>query len=358
MFLTNLHSYIKYMLIVLFVLLGIASLTSCSRKELCYHHYRAITVTLEWEREWERDHGDNHRDSWNADLLGYEYADFVPDISEGVTILIYNLEDKSIRYQFVNTDHGTFAVGSGANSIMLFSNDTEYVEFDDMADPIYAHVQTTARSRVNFVSFANEPTVSQPDMVYGAYLSHIDELGDHEELKLDVKMQPLVYTYVLKIPFDHGLEHIALARGALSGMARGTYLRSGGTTEETATILIDECEIAADGIIAVVRSFGPPGILDKSYGGPWQEYVGMTSDAYVNSTQCFNLEVRLTQGAIKEYYFDVTDRIKQQPSGGVVHMEAVAVEDGENIGSGSAFDVNVNGWDTVVDLFPDVAPVA
>ena len=88
------HIPLKWALATLLLMCELSGLTSC-RKELCYHHYRAVAVDLEWEQEWERDHGDNHRVNWGSQLTGGEYADLIPGVSDEVTVLIYNLEASS-----------------------------------------------------------------------------------------------------------------------------------------------------------------------------------------------------------------------------------------------------------------------
>ena len=162
----------------------------------------------------------------------------------------------------------------------------------------------------------------------------------HASKPLPVKMQPLVYTYVVRYEFEHGIEHVALARGALSGMAESVYLRNGVTSEET-TIILYDCDIKSYGCEAHVRSFGVPGFPD--------EYYGRSEMSRADLPYTLNLEVRLTNGKIYEFNYDIADQIARQPRGGVIRITGIRIEDDQNL-SESGFDVNVDDWGDYVDV--------
>ncbi|MDE5786894.1 MAG: hypothetical protein K2H98_10210 [Duncaniella sp.] len=155
-------------------------------------------------------------------------------------------------------------------------------------------------------------------------------------------MQPLVYTYVIRYEFDYGLEHIALARGALGGMAESVYLRDGKTSDNSSVILYD-CEIKSYGCEAHVRSFGTPGFPD--------EYYGRAESGNTDRPYSLNLEILLKNGKSVEFNYDIADQMKKQPRGGVITVTGVRIED--QIGeTDSGFNVDVTDWPEhdIIDL--------
>ena len=61
--------------------------------------------------------------------------------------------------------------------------------------------------------------------------------------------------------------------------------------------------------------------------------------------------VKLVNGKVKEFVFDVTDQLAGQPRGGAIHVSGLRIEDDES-SSDSGFDVDLDGWgnDEEIDL--------
>ena len=325
--------------------LVLTTLTGC-RKDLCYNHYREVTVTTDYEQEWERNNGFDVRSAWDDDVLGHAYEDFTPAPGQLVACLIYNKDTgtSTITYLTEQTEHITMPAGN--NSLMFFNNENDVMEFYNLDDRTTAMCVTVQRSRATYSPESDEEvTVAEPEMMYGCYLSDVDTVGIHEKRDLQAHMTPLVYTYVINVRFDHGLEYVSLARGAVSGMARGVFLRDGGTTAETATILFDECIITNRGLVTKLYAYGPPNYLDSDFNGP-----APSRSLYNSSTgnQRLNIEVMLSNGTIKEFYFDISDQIALQPTGGLITVSGARVEDDEAVaGDGSGWDPTLDNWTTV-----------
>ena len=150
------------------------------------------------------------------------------------------------------------------------------------------------------------------------------------------KLQPLVYTYLIRYEFAQGLEHVVLARGALSGMAESVYLQDGRTGDETATILF-EGKLKEFGVEARVTSFGAPGYTPGAHMQRSDNRYGL------------NLEVILGNGKLKSFEFDVTEQVAAQPRGGVITVAGLAVTDDE-AGGDAGFEVEVDGWGPYEDI--------
>ena len=63
----------------------------------------------------------------------------------------------------------------------------------------------------------------------------------------------------------------------------------------------------------------------------------------ISHRQTLQLEVKLINGKVKEFVFDVTDQLADQPRGGVIHVSGLRIEDNES-SSDSGFDADVDDW--------------
>ena len=208
----------------------------------------------------------------------------------------------------------------------------------------FASAKATTRTRTrssylgnSYMDTNDENTVNQPDMLYGSYMeSYVAERSTETDV-IPVTMHPLVFTYLVRYEFSHGLEYVSLARGALAGMAQAVWLNSGRTSDEAATVLYD-CTVEDFGTQALVRSFGIPDFPNEHYGTRAGRKYGL------------NLEVRLKNGKIKSFDFDVTDQVAAQPQGGVIVVKGIEISDEEGTEGGSGFDVDVEDWGDYEDI--------
>lgn len=323
-------------------------LVSC-RQELCYDHFPTLEVMFDWETEWERDYGMNHPKSWDAEYYGYNYDDIRPELPEWVNMIRY-FEDGSHEEHYLSLEGGKYTVEVGReSSMLLYNGDTEYVVVSDVASLSEARAMATTRTRAGaamqplYDAHKGSRTTNPPDVIYSAYIGEVPGIYNHENRFYGVKMQPLVYTYIIMYEFEYGIHNVALARGAIGGMAEAVYLRTGVTSEETSIILFD-CDINSHGCIAKVHSFGAPGFPDVYYGRS-------TTDTRERK-YTLNLEVRLRNGKTVDFNYDVTDQMKDQPRGGIIKIKGLRIEDDPDPPS-SAFEVEVTDWDDngeIVDI--------
>lgn len=322
-------------------LLALTLLSGCQRTELCYDHYPKASLTFDWEQEWERDYGKSHLTNWDADYHGFNYDFLRPATPEWVNLVKYR-DNFSDGEHYFTPDGGDIVLKEeGDHSFLLYNGDTEYIVLSDVASVSDARASATPRSRTS-ISYLQERhpgarSSNPPDILYASYIENVPKVGVHQTLPLHIRMQPLVYTYVIRYEFEYGISNVALARGGLGGMAESVYLRDGRTSEDPIIILYD-CEVKDFGCEVHVRSFGVPGFPD--------EYYGRSADDVSDRPFTLNLEVLLTNGKILEFNYDVADQLKSQPRGGVITVKGIRIEDEENskpIGSGS-FDVNLDGW--------------
>lgn len=322
-------------------------LASCEHKELCFDHDEhapksAVHIQAEYEQEWElTSEGGTDWESMWKDEFGMEYDELRPVTPEGLRIQFYH-EDGTNSMHNAAPEGDVLHVRPGQHSILLYNNDTEYIVFDDMGSFASARATTRTRTRSSYLGnsymeSSDENTVNEPDMLYGSYIESYTAERKLETDKLPVTMHPLVFRYLVRYKFSHGLEYVALARGALAGMAGAVWLNSGRTAEEPATILYD-CTVEDFGAQACVHSFGIPDYPNELYTTRTDRRYGL------------NLEVMLKNGKIKSFDFDVTDQVAAQPQGGVIEVDGIEITDEEGLEGGSGFDVDIDDWGEYEDI--------
>lgn len=323
-------------------------LASCEHKELCFDHdshalKSELRIDAQYEKEWQytREGGTDWKNSAEWETFGMDYDALRPGTPEGLRVQMYGA-DGGGSIANIAPEGGLVRMSPGVYSLLLYNNDTEYIVFDQLASFATARATTRSRSRASYrgnsyVEGEEENTVNQPDMLYGSYVESYTAERRAETDQMAVTMRPLVFTYLVRFEFSHGLEYVALARGALAGMAGAVWLNSGSTSEDAATVLFD-CTLASFGAQAAVRSFGVPGFTGGGYATKAQRRYAL------------NLEVRLRNGKILSFDFDVTGQVASQPQGGVITVTGIEIPDEEGGGGGSGFDVNVDDWGEFEDI--------
>lgn len=330
------------------IIAGLAAvLTSCTHKELCYthrehaHRYH-VNIIADYRHDWEENYG--HMDwqsNWPDHYLPYD--DLRPEKPSGLRVVNYK-DDQGYNVHNISADGGVVNLYEGENNILFYNNDTEYIVFSRLQQGNRATTRATTRTktRATYVGSKygneNEETMTPPDMLYANYWDTYIPEKVLDPTPFEITLQPLVFTYKVRYEFTAGLEYVAIARGALTGMAKSVLMDTGETSEEAATVLYD-CSLADYGVRALVTSFGIPDFPNINY----------PTRAPVRNS--LNLELLLKNGKLMTLDFDVTDQVHAQPHGGVIVVSGIEIkaEDGSQ-GSG-AFDVDVNDWGDYEDIY-------
>ena len=316
-------------------------LTGC-RKDLCYDHDThsygvKVHVAADWEQEWERTYEYDWEALWQ-ESWGHLYDELRPEVADGIRAVVYTA-DGDYAENNLPSEGGRLPMNEGTHTLLFYNNDTEYIVFSDLGASASASATTRTRTRATFTgteAHAEERTINEPDMLYGTYIDEYVAGPTVEPVELPLTMRPLVYTYMVRYEFSHGLQYVALARGALAGMAESVYLQDGHTDEAAATVLYD-CTLQGYGAEAQVQTFGVPNYPGEGYTRADRPYT-------------LNLEVRLTNGKILDYEFDVTAQVEAQPRGGVIIVRDIEVSDEDGTAGSGGFDVEVEGWGEYIDI--------
>lgn len=323
-------------------ILLLVACTAC-RKELYYHDDdHALTVKVyavtSWKQEWERTHSYNWKESW-LDEFRYTYDALRPDKATGIKATVYGDDGYSGKLH-LPAEGGKLPLREGKHAVLLYNNDTEYIVFDGLSASTSATATTRTLTRASLGTLhKGERTINQPDQLYAHYLEECTGEKTLEKVELPVTMHPLTYTYLIRYKFSKGLKYVALTRGALAGMAEKVYLNDGRTGSETATILFD-CSQTDFGADVCMKCFGVP-----NYPGDHNTRADGTPAYYT-----LNLEVRLNNGKVLNYEFDVTDQVNAQPRGGVITVDGIEVDDEDGMAGSGGFDVTVDGWGDYMDI--------
>lgn len=332
--------------ILIILALAALALPSCIHKDLCYHHNEHahkyhVLIDADYRYEWE-ENCTGYMDweaNWPENYV--EYDGLRPVKPAGLRVVNYP-EAGGSKISNIAPDGGVVYFSEGLNDILFYNNDTEYIVMT--ATEKFATTRATTRTRTRASYMGNpfdtkddsEVTVNPPDMLYGNYYVGYDAKRLPEPELLEVTMHPLVFTYKIRFEFERGLEYVALSRGTLAGMALSVNMSTGETSEEKATILYD-CETTDYGVRAFVNSFGVPGYPNGNY-------------TKAENVYAVNLEVRMTNGQIKSFDFDVTDQVSEQPHGGVIVLTGLVIEREEGMTGTGAFDVTVDDWGEYEDI--------
>lgn len=328
--------------------------TSCEHKDLCFDHpshalrsdtWFVASYNLRWEI------GGTGEPSWESRWpasFGIGYGELAPSQPAGLCVNTYSGSGQHVVTHMAATG-GVAGMAVGENSLLLYNDDTEYIVFDDMSASASAKATTRSRSRSSYTgnplyrpkNGEDERTVTPPDPLFGCYMNRYEQQLLPVPATLDVTLQPLVFTYLVRYEFEYGIEYVGLARGALAGMAESVFLHDGHTGPERATILYD-CTVEPWGVQATVNTFGVPDYPNPVYRGDER------------SSYALNLEVRLRNGRTFSFDFDISAQLKSQPHGGVIIVDGISISDDDGNAGGSGFDVSIDDWgeynDVIINL--------
>lgn len=222
--------------------------TGCEHKDLCYDHPDHATryqtqINASYSLIWEMPATDGY--DWAThwpDAFGIGYHTLDPSMPEGLCVNAYSSDGRKTS-RHLPPEGGIVEMTPGINSLLMYNDDTEYIVFDDLNNSVSAKATTRARSRTGYTGNTLNPargndtekTVSPPDALFGYYAETFDQKPSVSPGRIDVTLKPLVFSYLVRYEFTHGVKYIGVARGALTGMAESVYLYDGHTGKTQAT---------------------------------------------------------------------------------------------------------------------------
>ena len=330
-------------LISIFALIVTLVITSCTHKELCddhsqHAHRYHINIMADYRLDWE-EKGRDWSTLWHEDYINYDLLR--PKAPKGLRAINYS-PNGNYNIHNISANGGVITLYEGENDILFYNNDTEYIVFSnhDNGASTRATTRTVTRATYSGNTFAEEgeEQVNAPDMLFANYHENYMSYKTLGPVDYPITLQPLVFTYKVRYEFKEGLKYVALARGALSGMAESVRMSTGETSTKGVTIMYD-CEITDFGARALVKSFGIPGYVNEGY--------PTTTRAVKHG---LNLEVMLRNGKMVTFEFDVSDQVNEQPHGGVIVVKDIVIKEEDGVQGSGSFDVTVDGWGDYEDI--------
>lgn len=324
---------------------------------------------VDWEAEWNFD--------WNVEVLG-EVGYSQP---AAIRMHTYPLGPDGKRHSHqVNNFHGTegrVQIFAGYYDMLFHNIGSEVNLFraeDEVADQ-YAYTRIIANGLQNShpvqtlqqkaagETKADDETFTesvafQPDELFSIfnpsyYVS--DNLDDYEYingryiLRIKGDLHPSTFIYLIQIYLKNNNGRIIGSTGgaALTGVADGVNLMTDRTETRTVSVPFDvyiNRESDPDLLGARVLTFGIPGC------NPYDE----ASVAASESDHNLILNITYNTGTYKNIRIDITDKLRELPTGGVITLE-LDVDDfppgGDDPpvpGEGGGFNAVIDGWNEEV----------
>lgn len=320
-----------------------ASLLMSSCKDHCEYGQdkepiftKRMVLKANYETEWQYPvtggHDWENDSTWDA-TFQLPYHLLKPRRPEGLRVQLYTGIRKASIFN-LSPSGGIVPFTEGYQSLLFYNNNTEYIVFDELQSFKLATATTTTRSGTDNQFGAAEDILenvkNSPDMLYSYYIETFKGKEHNDTETVTVTLRPLVFSYLIQCEFSKGYELVSQARGNLTGMSEAVSLTTLETSAQTASLSF-QGTVRPFAIQALVRSFGSPGYPNTK-----------APSAHQNK---LTLDVRLKDGTVQHFQFDVTSQIDSQPRGGVIRITGIKIDESKgNASHNSGFDVDVSDW--------------
>ena len=290
-----------------------------------------IMWQVDWKAEWTF--------SWDVSALG------VLGYSKPTAMRMHVFplgSDKKRHSHQVNNFHGTESkvqVFAGVHDLLYHNIGSEVNLFrsaDELADihaytrvisnglqssqPIQSEEQKTGGTKADDIEIVEEAVAYAPDELFSLYepayfitdnLDDYDYVDGHYILRIKGELMPRTFIYLIQIALKNNNTRIIGSMGgaAITGLAEGVDLMTGITHTQTVSVPFDVYMDKEEDLFgARMLTFGIPGC------NPYDS----TSVAAVHNKHYLVLNVNYNNGRYKNVRIDITDKIHELPTGGVI----------------------------------------
>jgi len=242
------------------------------------------------------------------------------------------------RFDFPGREGGKVSILTGDYRVLSFNDDTYHVLFrgTDNYDSYEAYTNETSPQ------LKNERTVESPDMMWGCaysgfnltycgvwYASPENKDMFSPEFVFTARQRAITPRYTYTILNVKNLSGVKSMSATLSGMAGSMFLASKRCGDYPSTLSVKAAARDSTSVEGQFHTFGIP-----------------QSPSVSNILSLFAV---LKDGRRFCYEFDVTDQIRNSPDPMNVNilLDGLSFEHPEG-GSGTGFEVNVDGWQTII----------
>lgn len=327
-----------------------------------------VNVNLMWQINWEAIWDFN----WDVRALGpLGYSQ-----PGSMRLHLYTLDPEAQRMQ--HSEHnfvGNMAmieVTVGEYDLLFYNNDSEALLFrsEDDLSPIYAYtriissglktslpVLTLEQKRSGYATKADEmeeePVSLTPDDLFSLYDPSRFITDDPDRLvfehgryilRIEGQLSPSTFIYLIQVRL-HNNDGRVIGSGsgaAITGMSEGVNLFTRETERGTVSVPMDVyMDKEHDLLGAKVYTFGIPGC---------NPYDKASVEAASDGRHYLVLNITYANGSTRNVRADITDQVRDLPTGGVITLD-IDVNDfppDESAGSGGGFNALIGGWDEEV----------
>ena len=363
----------------------ITMLTSCERKDLYLAQHGTIHVDVsvydirldllwgvDWKTEWQY--------LWDESVYGpVGYTE-----PSGVRANVYTTDgDHRNRY----TTRNLPKEGGRVNlttlqtyDLIFYNNDTEYILFS--TDEANEYFYATTRSNTKAAYTRSYEHYNQPDQLFGTYLHDLYVTDDPDEYEVEydengalyyvynvkASLTPYTFIYLYQVMLlnnndDAGRRITGCEGVSVEGMAGGVDLFTRVTDstnlvtitqDDTKPMLTDRnlrlpdgTETVGDIFAARVLTWGIPGVDPL-------ELRGQRSSVYPKDSVGIGIGLIMRNGTVYPIQRNITEQIKQHPTGGVITVVIDAAEIPDSIignkpKPGGGFDASVDNWQNEIN---------
>ncbi|MBP5571446.1 MAG: DUF5119 domain-containing protein [Bacteroidales bacterium] len=323
-----------------------------------------VNVDVMWQLNW----AVNWQFNWNTTVLGP--VGYTPPTSLRMHVFTHSADGEPISH-FVHNfvgDETQLEIFVGTHDLLFHNNDSEALLFQQEGD--LGHVHSYTRKLANGLKASTqiltvaqkiagqtkaptefeEPVNLTPDDLFSLYDPNqviTDNLDDYEYidgkyiLRIEGELNPSTFIYLFQVRLRNNEGRVIGSAGgaALTGMSQGVDLMTRQTWEPTASYLMDVyMDKEQDMLGARIFTFGIPGC---------NPYDAASVAAAPDGSHFLVLNVSYVNGSNKNISLDITDKIRELPTGGVIDLE-IDVNDfppDESAGGGGGFNALIGDWD-------------
>lgn len=323
-----------------------------------------VNVDVMWQLNW----AINWQFNWNVSALGP--VGYTPPASLRMHVFTHGPEGDPVSH-FVHSfvgDETQLEIFVGTHDLLFHNNDSEALLFQQDGD--LGHVHSYTRKLANGLKASTqiltvaqklagqtkapsefiEPVNLTPDDLFSLFNQNqviTDNLDDYEYidgkyiLRIEGELDPSTFIYLFQIRLNNNDGRVIGSAGgaAITGMSQGVDLMTRQTWEPTASYLMDVyMDKEQDMLGAKVYTFGIPGC---------NPYDAASVASAPDGSHFLVLNVSYVNGSNKNISLDITDKIRELPTGGVIDLE-IDVNDfppDESAGGGGGFNALIGDWD-------------
>lgn len=374
---------------ILAVLMIASIFSSCQRKQLWLAQNGTLDINVSvYDIQLELLWGVNWKTEWqylwdesDCGPIGYTEP-------QGVQANVYFIDEAFQRNWFTNkhfhnSSGGRVSLTTNQTYDMLFHNDdySNIIIEEDRTDYTYYHATTRTNNNATYTR-ASYVNYNQPDQLFGTFLQKMYVSDDPEDYvvekdeygnpiyvyQVEATLTPFTMIYLYQVMilnnYDEKGQRVAGAEGiTANGMSGGVELFSRITDDDNMVsitqddvkamqtnrdlTLPDGTQVVGDIMAARMQTWGLPGI-DPLATTKTKSTVEIIDSTYVG------VGLKLRNGAVYPIQQNVTEQMKQRPSGGVITLviDAAAIPDsiiGGKPQPGGGFDASVDDWENEIE---------